>query len=227
MKLIATIFLSIFICNITFSQTESSKNDKVRVYIEYSTGKMYSQTDVEGTNSWQGSLASHTFKISNDTIYTYLIEDVDGYYGELEKNSLAIIGDTVNIKEIIEYCGNKCRLENLKGKVIVLNFWFTSCRPCVAELPELNKLRQGYNDEDVVFLAPTFNTDDEVNSFLSHKEFHYDILPNARQLISEYRVSGYPTHIIIDRNRVIRFYQIGAESESIFSILNTEIQKLL
>jgi thiol-disulfide isomerase/thioredoxin len=228
MKVITAILLFIFIWNVTFSQTELSKNDKVRVYIEYSTGKMHSQNDVEGNvNSWLGSLSKAPFKRSNDTIYFYLIEDVEEYLRMTKKNSMAIVGEAVNLQEIVELSGNKYSLENLIDKVIVLNFWFTSCRPCVAELPELNKLSQEYNDKDVVFLAPTFNTDDEVNSFLSHKEFHYTILPNARQLISDYRVSGYPTHIIIDRNSVIRFYQIGAESESIFSILNTEIEKLL
>jgi cytochrome oxidase Cu insertion factor (SCO1/SenC/PrrC family) len=35
--------------------------------------------------------------------------------------------------------GLKFNLNNLKGKVIVLNFWFTQCKPCVAEFPELNK----------------------------------------------------------------------------------------
>lgn len=95
MKLITAILLFIFIWNVTFSQTESGITNKVKVFIEYSTGKMYSQYDVEGNaSSWLGSLSKAPFKESNDTIYFYLIEDVDEYLRMTKNNSMAIVGDT-------------------------------------------------------------------------------------------------------------------------------------
>jgi len=109
----------------------------------------------------------------------------------------------------------------------VLNFWFKECSPCIAELPELNRLRQTYNETDVVFLAPTFNTAEEVDSFLDNREFLYNIFSDATPLIKEFRVTSFPTHILIDRNGIIKFYQIGANSETIYSILDAEIKKIL
>ena len=43
--------------------------------------------------------------------------------------------------------------QDFRGKVIVLNFWFTACSPCIAEMPALNMLEKEYHDSDVVFIA--------------------------------------------------------------------------
>jgi thiol-disulfide isomerase/thioredoxin len=51
--------------------------------------------------------------------------------------------------------------EKLPGKVVVMNFWFQSCTPCLNELPGLNKLAETYKDSDVVFLA--FGRDSEAS----------------------------------------------------------------
>ncbi|MGK0324190.1 MAG: thiol-disulfide isomerase/thioredoxin, partial [Psychroserpens sp.] len=49
--------------------------------------------------------------------------------------------------------GNSHTLESLKGKVVVINFWFINCKPCVAEIPDLNKLKAKFNNKDAVFVA--------------------------------------------------------------------------
>src|ERR1700721_19361 len=54
--------------------------------------------------------------------------------------------------------GKSYKLGELKGKTIVLNFWFTACMPCREEMPGLNELVKSYqNDRNVVFIAITFD----------------------------------------------------------------------
>jgi thiol-disulfide isomerase/thioredoxin len=48
--------------------------------------------------------------------------------------------------------------KDLEGKVIVINLWFTTCHPCIAELPALNKLVKEYKDKNVVFLGLSTDT---------------------------------------------------------------------
>jgi len=49
---------------------------------------------------------------------------------------------------------NKVNTKNLGGKIIVLNFWFIKCPPCIREMPELNKITETYkSDSSVVFFA--------------------------------------------------------------------------
>ena len=48
--------------------------------------------------------------------------------------------------------GEHIKLSELRGKVVVLNFWFTKCGPCKLEIPDLNGLVNEFKDKDVVFL---------------------------------------------------------------------------
>ena len=91
--------------------------------------------------------------------------------------------------------------ENYFDKVIVLKFWFTACRPCVEEMPKLNRLVAKYQHHpDVVFLAPSIDDVQTINHFLSRQDFGYKILPNARPVAQAYNVLGYPTHVVIGKS---------------------------
>jgi len=81
----------------------------------------------------------------------------------------------------------------------VLNFWFLGCPPCIAEVPELNKLVAEFKDKNVVFLALALDDEKALRSFLKEKEFKYQVVPNASDIImGKYEVSIFPTHIILD-----------------------------
>ena len=96
--------------------------------------------------------------------------------------------------------GEAFESRSLRGKVVVLNFWFIGCAPCRVEIPSLNKLVDEFDQRDVVFIA--FATDNEapLRSFLEESPFKYEIIPAAHETISKFNVSTYPTHIIIDQN---------------------------
>ena len=101
--------------------------------------------------------------------------------------------------------GKSYSLADLKGKTVVLNFWFTACGGCVMEMPDLNALKQSYAGKDVVFLAFTFDDDAKVNAFLNKSRFDYTIIPNARKASNDYNIYGYPTSLVIDRNGVVKY----------------------
>lgn len=106
--------------------------------------------------------------------------------------------------------GKNYSLENLKGKVIVVNFWFTSCTPCVEEMPELNSLVEKYkNNEDVVFLGFSKDSEEKIRSFLKKKQFDYTLFAESKELAMKYGVFVYPTHMIIDKNSKIKFSEMG------------------
>src|SRR5690606_14890870 len=55
--------------------------------------------------------------------------------------------------DLVDANGNAIQLENLKGKVVFINFWATWCPPCIAEMPSIQKLYSEFeSDEEVVFL---------------------------------------------------------------------------
>ena len=94
--------------------------------------------------------------------------------------------------------------ESLRGKVVVLNFWFTGCAPCIAELPDVNELRNKYKNENVVFLSLTFNNENQIKKFLTKRKFEYDHIPNEQSFIDQIGLSEYPTHVVIDKAGIVR-----------------------
>ena len=101
--------------------------------------------------------------------------------------------------------GEKFELASLRGKVVVLNFWFTGCEPCVAEMPKLNDLVDKFKDKGVVFIAPTWDNEATLQTFLKEHPFKYHVVPNAMKLAIGSANDGaghvvFPTHIVIDRD---------------------------
>ena len=101
--------------------------------------------------------------------------------------------------ELTDMQGNLWTLKKLRGKVVILNFWFTSCGPCIKEMPELNKLVQEYKDSNIVFLALTYNNAEQVKAFLAKRPFNYTQLPNSSELDKKYQISSWPTSMVIDK----------------------------
>ncbi len=105
--------------------------------------------------------------------------------------------------------GTSYTLENLKGKIIVMNFWFIECKPCLLEMADLNTLVEKHKKEDVVFLGFALNDSRKLEAFLEKTDFIYNVIPNSNPIAQDYGVSGYPTHIVIDQNSEIVYSASG------------------
>jgi len=122
--------------------------------------------------------------------------------------------------------GNTFKLSDLKGQVVILNFWFTNCGPCIQEMPELNNLADNFKNKKVKFLAVTFNKKEIVEQFLKTKDFKFTLIPNANNIISLYGVSTYPTTIVINKKGEIVTKEVGYRT-NIKSVLTKAINAAL
>ena len=122
--------------------------------------------------------------------------------------------------------GNEYSLESLKGKVIVINFWFVECKPCVMEMPDLNNLVEKYMNEAVVFLGFAISDKKKIEKFLKSTTYNYHIIPNAQDAVNAYGVNSFPTHIVIDKNSTISFSANGLGPTTIDD-LDKNIKSLL
>ncbi len=105
--------------------------------------------------------------------------------------------------------GKKYGLSELTGKVIVLNFWFIACQPCIMEMPDLNELVKEFKDKEVVFLAIALNSKKELKKFIKKNKFRYSIIADGQVTAQSYQIKGYPTNIIIDKSGVIQYVSTG------------------
>ena len=108
--------------------------------------------------------------------------------------------------------GNTYTPEDIKGKVVVINLWFTSCAPCIKEIPELNELVKEYENNDaVLFLALALDEKGpRLDTFLETHVFNYSIVPSAQDyVVKKLQASSFPTHIVLDKNSNVVFTLAG------------------
>jgi peroxiredoxin len=116
--------------------------------------------------------------------------------------------------------------DELKGKIVVMNFWFTACKPCILEMAHLNKLVTANRDNPVVFIAPAPENETQIQKFLKKYVFDYNIAPSSLDYITELSIENFPTHLIIDKEGIIRQVFIGY-ADDIQEKLQFEIDKLI
>lgn len=97
------------------------------------------------------------------------------------------------------------------GKVSLVNLWFTSCAPCITEIPYLNYLKDTYKDK-VNFVAITFDDKAKVSSFLNRKDFKFEHLVDAAQYLSkDLENNAFPKLILLDKDGNVRFVENGVQ----------------
>jgi peroxiredoxin len=105
--------------------------------------------------------------------------------------------------------GNKVKISDFKGKVVVINFWFIACKPCTMEMPELNHVVTEFNGKDVVFLGVALDEVKDLKKFLKEHAFDYRIFAAGDQFANEMGVMSFPTHFVIGRDGILQFKTSG------------------
>lgn len=101
---------------------------------------------------------------------------------------------------------------SMKGKVWVLNYWFPNCPPCVAEIPDLNKIVDTAGLGKAHFMAPAFAERDEVTAFLQSHPLKYMVAfadgDSAMQLYPS-KAIVFPLHVVIGHDGAIVYRKAG------------------
>ena len=118
--------------------------------------------------------------------------------------------------------GNKIKLSELKGKVVVLNFWFIGCPPCRMEIPELNKIALKYSsDPNIIFIAVALDYKYDIKQFIKDNPFAYHIIDDGRIYANLYKITLYPTNVILDKEGRVRFHASGYTTNTPYWIEKT------
>ena len=130
--------------------------------------------------------------------------------------------------------GKVVKLSDLKGKVVVLDFWATWCGPCKASFPYLQQVYNKYKDNpNVVILA--LNTwenvsgkerEDLVKKFMADNKYTFPVLYDEG-FVEKYGVEGIPTKFVIDKKGMIQFKTIGFTGEKMVDEMIMQFEMLL
>lgn len=123
--------------------------------------------------------------------------------------------------------GKDVKLNDFKGKVVLVNFWAVWCGPCQEEVPELVELYNIYRDKGFVIVGVSDPSDsNEIKSFVREHKMTYPVVIDPGSISEEYNVVGFPTSFLIDREgKVVQ--KFPGYSPNLRKKLETQIQKML
>jgi len=107
--------------------------------------------------------------------------------------------------------GKNIKLSELRGQVVLLNFWASWCGPCRQEMPLLEKLQQRYSALGFTVLGVNVEEDSsKAKTLLKDIPVSFPILFDTQNTVSEqYKVSAMPSTVMIDRNGNMRYLHKG------------------
>ena len=129
------------------------------------------------------------------------------------------IGDRCPSQTLELVSGGSISVKDLRGKIVIINFWGTWCAPCKAELPDFDRIAKDYKDEVVVLTIHTVSYREEAPDYIAnnfkdsemlfaydlplddHTDMYFDLLGGK---------SSYPRTVVLDEKGVIQYTKNGA-----------------
>ena len=128
---------------------------------------------------------------------------------------------------LTDLSGHKVALKDLRGKVVVLDFWATWCGPCKASFPGMQKAVNKYkNDPNVKFyfvhtMDKAADPTADARKYITENNYSFDVLMDFRNketqtsaVANSFGIKAIPTKIIIDADGFVRFNTVGAHPDA-------------
>jgi thiol-disulfide isomerase/thioredoxin len=146
------------------------------------------------------------FKIPDN----YIIE----YFSPSETSTIQLLSNETIAPNFTlpNLSGDRVSLNELRGKLVLIDFWYTSCYPCIKAMPYLEELHKKYQDKGlrVIGINPIDTNDNvKLNKFLDKNEITYSTLLGNPEMVDSYSIIAYPSLYLLDRNGSIVFSEIG------------------
>ncbi len=146
-----------------------------------------------------------------------------------EKETLVKVGDDVPEFVVEMFDGQKINIKDLKGKIVLINFWATWCPPCQEELKRVQKeILDRFKGKDFVFLAISREeSKEQVKKFRERNGYTFPMgLDPERKIYSKFATATIPRNFIIDKKGKIVEIEVGYTKEA-FAKMIEKLEKLL
>lgn len=121
-------------------------------------------------------------------------------------------GKKVPIEKYKSLDGKTILISGLKGRPTLVNFWFTTCAPCIAEMPVLNDIKKQFGDK-INFIAVTYEPKAKVMKFLKKHKFDFVHVTDAQELIDSMEIKSFPTNMMLDKDAEVTTVSGGIPME--------------
>jgi len=128
------------------------------------------------------------------------------------------IGESAPEISALDLNNQTVKLSDFRGKVVVLRFWSSGCRACVAEMPIIDKFSKRYKERGLAVLAINMGDSREsVEKFVRDLKISYPVLLDPLLIAAKkYGVKAVPTIFLIDRKGVAKKVFVGETTQDLF-----------
>ncbi|MEP6850145.1 MAG: TlpA disulfide reductase family protein [Acidobacteriota bacterium] len=190
---------------------------------------------------------AQSFAIPSANLYRKVMDFVEGS-GFSEKKLMQKVesyasADAAPNIQIEDWVGrDPVTLENLRGKVVLLDFWMTWCGPCISTFPRLRGWYKKYSDKDFVLVGVTqyegskegkrmspLQELDFIKTFKDKYNMIYPIAIVRPGETAKFGIAAFPTTVLLDRNGVVRYIGIGSggeEAENLEGMINEVLKEI-
>lgn len=221
MKTVFLFILTILLLSKSYSQDtkiEYYKSDKNEIYTkkEYSDLKKKILSEFKKVNQLVkikenfGAIEKKGDTIYQNYSFTILPLTTEGNIMQMSQPKFGehLIGQKLPETILNNFEGNNIETTAFNGKPTMINFWFTSCKPCIDEFPALNNLKEKY-DNKVNFISITFDNKEKVQKLTERFTFNFDKYINAKEYIETLAIEAYPTSLFLDKDGIVRYAEGG------------------
>lgn len=156
--------------------------------------------------------------------------NTDSLYGKNWLSKMLKIGNTMpdlSLGTVSNNYTGKSNFSDFRGKIIILDFWGTSCSNCIDNFPKMEALQRKFGDQIQIFLVNVFETQEDIKKRMGHNITKIPNLPsivNATHLFPYFPTLSVPYHVWIDKNGIIQVLGSGLNTyeKKIQDLLNNK-----
>ena len=174
---------------------------------------------------WTGELLPEDYK---KTTFTQ--------YYENQKKKIQSLKGSSNQSEMVKVIENwklpylnknsMADFSNLKGNLILLEFWFKNCGPCVQAVPKLNSIYQKYKNDNFQLFGIEYQEDfpqENLIEYVDKIKMAYPTLYKGKNIAASYGISAAPTFILINKQGDIIYSASGFNEDEIITLIETNL----
>ena len=155
---------------------------------------------------------------SLDSLYVFVppedAEQVEAFRRRA-RGSDTFVGEPAQDFSLQDLKGRTFRLRDLRGKIVLLDFWASWCGPCRIDLPHIEALQREHSREELVVLGVNSESAPLARSFMQRQGYSFpSLVDEGYEVSDQYQATSLPTIVIVDREGNIAAYLVGLQRES-------------
>lgn len=209
-------------------------NFYVRFWVYLNSYEVYKIVNLQSNGSESGEII---YYIDNFKTYSVKQEAASFLYTKSNRQTLKeystggpIIGEVAPRWTLTSLDSNKTiSLNELKGNIVVIDFWATWCKPCLESMPGINNLYLEFKNKGVKFIGITYNDNGNPLEYVKREGFTYKFLAGNENVYKQYGLNriGIPTLFIIDKKGNVVDFESGYQGEATINRIRGKIKQLL